>query len=339
MEFDKPVVLLSDISEIMSPFESGRILEAKYLGGVPNVTYRVITERSRLAIRICNRGYTSAAHLDAEVAILRYLRAAGFREAPAPVIGKNGEYLQTWRGYPILATTLIDGRTGDQVRITPALCRDVGSKVASMQLQLSACTLALPDGETFRRRGERLLRSLPQTSTALGWTVDIHAIQDQWQRAVARMDSSHDKLRSGIVHTDVWPPNIICDHESVVGVIDFDDWAEGPVFIDIAACLVEFPMYKSLRFDAGLATELFAGYFCAGGILDAAERELLLDAMEATCVSWLACNAMHRIQFDESLIYLQKLDLFRDPSKRSIFEEQLNRCIDAASFIAAKAKS
>src|SRR5437660_1195352 len=111
MVFDKPVVFLKDIPEIMSVYSLGSVVAAKYLGGIPNVTYRVITPHARLAVRICNKGYTSPEHLNTEIEILQHLTSAGYKESPRVITGNNGSVVQNWKGYPTFAMQLIEGET------------------------------------------------------------------------------------------------------------------------------------------------------------------------------------------------------------------------------------
>ncbi len=330
MYFDKPVVFKKDIPEIISSFNVGNVLEAKYLGGVPNVTYRVITPTNSLAIRICNHGYTSKLHLKTEVALLEYLDEKGFSLAPIPVRAADGEYLQEWRGYNVFAMKLIDGIPGDRVKLNGKLCFDVGQALASLKQKMLFYEGYIPDGETYDERGFRLLRLLPETARFMGWTIDVESIVKQWHISSNIIEGHRKDLDYGIIHTDVWPPNIICKGDQVVGIVDFDDWACGPAVIDLAASLVEFPWFNSLDFNESFATELFRGYFLNGGKLSLLEQDLLIVGMELACASWLSCNALHRIQFEESEIYLKKLQLLGDKRKREALDERLRTCINQA---------
>lgn len=330
MKFDKPVVLLEDIPEILSMYGPGPVLETKYLGGVPNVTYRVITPSSKLAIRICNHGYTSIEHLETEIELLSYLHAAGFEESPIPVYGTNGMMIQNWRGYRTFAMKLIEGVPGDRSPITSELCFDVGRTVAQMQKLLRNYARPLPDGESYTQRSLRLLEMLPITSKTMGWRIDFDAVLKQWNRASEDILRHSRKMSHGVIHTDIWPPNVICADNKIVGVVDFDDWSYGASFIDPVAALTEFPMFNRLEFNEDLAYALLKGYFAYGGRLSDVEHRLLLVGMETLCASWLACNALHRIQFEESAIYVKKLELLRDSNKRKALSAQIDRCINAA---------
>lgn len=330
MHFDKPVVFLKDIPSILSSYNFGVLLEAKYLGGVPNVTYRVISPEAKLAVRICNHGYTSIEHLKSEVQLLEYLQQCGFAESPVPVKGKDGEYIQNWHGYRVFAMQLIEGIPGDRVTISSRICHDVGRVIANMGKFLLGFQKNIPEGETYIDRGMRLLNLLPETSRIMGWNIDIDKIIDQWKTACSTLKSFNNTINYSVIHTDVWPPNILCKDEKVVGVVDFDDWAYGPILMDLSASLVEFPWFNCMDFNDDLAFELFKGYFKHGGRLTEQERLLLPIGMEMASASWLSCNALHRIQFEESEIYLEKLNLLRNPQARKELLKRIFKCIDEA---------
>lgn len=331
IKFDKPVVFLKDIHEIMLSYDLGPVVEAKYLGGVPNVTYRVITPITRLAVRICNHGYTSIDHLDFEIRLLEFLHSVGFSESPIPIRGKNGKNLQKWRGYRVVATQLIDGLPGESVEISNEISFDVGRVISQLQKSFNSFRGEIPRGETYIERGERLLNRLPETTSMMGWKIDVDIVIEQWNIACNTIEQSRDRISYGLIHTDVWPPNILCKGNKVVGVVDFDDWAYGPTLIDVAAPLVEFPWFYKLDFDENLAKSFFRGFFANGGVLNSHEKELLIVGMELACASWLSCNALHQIQLEESEIYLKKLQLLRDNDKRKMLLRKIDNCITEAT--------
>lgn len=330
MKFDKPIVLSDDISEIMRLYSLGGILESSYLGGVPNVTYKVVTNSGAYAVRITNHGYTSVEHLKIEVELLRHLAKRSFAESPRLTLGVDGEAIQSWRGYRVLVTEFISGTPGDRVKITADLCHDVGRVVASLKKHLSAFTGKVPEEETFVRRGKRLLSILPATTQNLGWEIDVGSILDQWKYATHKFDEYKDLLQFSVLHSDVWPPNIICESNRIIGVVDFDDWCYGPTIIDVCGPIVEFPMISSNVLNDDLCIAFFLGYLSNGGTISDVEENLIVYGMEMTCISWLACNALHKVQFDESEIYLKKLNYLRNETSRKQLSADIMTCIHIA---------
>lgn len=330
MEFDKPKIQPNVIPELAATYDTTQVLEFEYLGGVPNVTYRVKTQSQHLAIRVSNHGYTSPDHLISEIKILHHLQSVGFEKSPKLVRGINGDFLQEWNGYPVCATNYIPGFSGDKVEITPQLCNDVGYNVANMQKALLLFKETTPSSETLSKRGMLMMTHFPRRAKKIGWNIKFDTITDQWSKADKILLSFQSELPQQVIHSDVWPPNIICTDSRVNGIVDFDDWCFGPAIIDICAPLIEFPMYYTEDFNEELAFQLLKGYFRGGGNISKLEKELIVTGMEVGCAMWLACNALHEVSFEESETYIYKLELFGNKNSREKFTRNLNRIIEDA---------
>lgn len=331
MEFDKPKVPPGMVPEIVAAFDAGNVLEIEYLGGVPNVTYRVLTNNQHLAVRISNHGYTSPDHLKSELDILQHLQSIGFEKSPCLIPGINGNYLQGWMGYPVCATKYIAGLPGDKVDITPQLCYEVGYYVAKMQIALSFYRGSTPKSESLSERGMLMMKYFHRRAKKVGWKIDFDTIVKQWMKADKLLLSHRKELPEQIIHSDVWPPNIICAENKINGIVDFDDWCFGPAIMDVCAPLIEFPMYYTKNFNEELAFQLLKGYIKAKGKISRPEQELIITGMEVGCAMWLACNALHEVSFEESETYVYKLALFADQTSRMKFYKKINEIINAAS--------
>lgn len=333
MLFEKPIVSPKNILEIMRFYSVGDVLECKYLGGVPNVTYRVKTREQDLTVRISNHGYTSFEHLELEIEILQHLKNVGYSESPRLIAGKNGEIIQEWNKYWLIATEYITGETVDRVEITESLCEDVGRAVATLQRALAAFKKPIPQPHTFIARGTRLIELLPETVRRLGWQLDYRSLIKEWERACGCFEASRDSLPYGILHADVWPPNVICEGERIVGVIDFDDWCYGPRVIDFCAPLIEFAMFNTTVMNEDLAIAFLQGYFGNGGAISESEEDLIIEAIEMVCASWLACNALHEITFEESKVYLNRLELLQNSHTREVMASDIRQLLDIVQKI------
>lgn len=324
MEFDKPTVLPEDLPTLASLFSSGDVLEIEYLGGVPNVTYKVITNPKKMAIRVSNHGYTSIEHLKTEIEILKHLENSEFQKSPKLIRGLDGNCVQYWKGYPVCATEYIPGIPGDKTPITSELCHDVGFNLSLMQKSLSSFPRTPGSGMTLSERGEMMLMNFSRRAKRIGWSLDFEKIINQWQFADKVLLSRESEIPHQILHSDIWPPNIISDGDSVAGIIDFDDWCYGPAMIDLCAPLIEFPMFYSNEFNERFALELLKGYFKGGGTISPVEQELIIYGLEVGCAMWLACNALHEVSYEESEIYVYKLDLLSNSNTRNSLIEMIN---------------
>lgn len=330
MYFDKPHVAPNDILEIAKTYDLGSVVNVEYLGGVPNVTYKVIAEKKCLALRVGNRGYTSSTHLELEVKILDHLEKVGFAESPRVIRTATGKKIHYWQGYPILATDYIDGITADNVQVNRSLCFDIGRVVASLQHSLISFRTEVPASETFLSRISQMVGAFPDSVKKLGWKVDTSKVLSQWKEAEISYLHLTKSMTHNVVHTDIWPPNVILIDNQVKGVVDFDDWAYGPTVIDICAPLVEFPMENDTNMNPDFAISILLGFLRNGGPLEILKEDILACSMELLCISWLSCNAIHQVSFMESTPYIHKLEFLRDKYKRKNFEFDLKQLIRAA---------
>ncbi|MGI5148633.1 hypothetical protein ACQEVC_20010 [Plantactinospora sp. CA-294935] len=68
MNFADRTIRSGEIREIAAFYGMAEPLDTEYLGGIPNVTYRVASTDLALATRICNSGYASPERLRCELA-------------------------------------------------------------------------------------------------------------------------------------------------------------------------------------------------------------------------------------------------------------------------------
>jgi homoserine kinase type II len=314
MRFDRPVLGDADLPAVLAGYDVGEPAGCEYLGGIPNVTYSVRTQRGRYAVRVCNNGYTSVPHLDCEVRALVHLHRHGFHLAPRPVPGLDGRLVQRWRGYRVLVTEFIDGTSADKLTIDAAVCAGVGAAVAGLNRALSGFEHRLPASESFRARSLRLF----EQAGAGGWPLDWPAAVAQWQRAMAELEAAPGFVPVAI-HSDIWPPNVICRGGHVVGIVDFDDLAVGPVQLELAAVLTEFACTAGPDLDEDLAAAVLRGFTAAGGALGPGEHRLLVAGIEASCASWLGANVLHGVPYEQSLALVRVLHrLAGEPGRREL---------------------
>jgi homoserine kinase type II len=327
MQFDKPIVLPSDISVIMSSYPFGKVLACQEMGGLPNTTYKVVTEQKETAVRIYGRGQSSLEHIDLELKVLQHLARLDF-ESPRLLAGRNSRFLQQWKGYRVCVTEFIPGVTADKIALTPELVYDVGRLVASFQKAMASFkTDVIPEGGTVLARGLGGLASLDTVLSQRGWEMDISDVIPQWQRASEPFVSHDVALDSNVIHADIWPPNVICEGARAVGLVDFDDCLFGATFIDVAITLLEFAMFQDFVVDEELTVAFFAGYFRHGGRLSALEEGLIVNAIEIMYVIWLAYYVAQSPHFEEAEKYLRQLNLLADDAFRGRLGAEVVRCI------------
>jgi Ser/Thr protein kinase RdoA (MazF antagonist) len=221
--------------------------------------------------------------------------------------------------------------TADKIVLTPELVFDVGRLVASFEKAMALFeTDVIPDGGTVIARGLDGLASLDAVLSRRCWEMDIGDVIPQWQRASEPFVSNYVELDSNVIHADIWPPNVICEGATVVGLVDFDDCLYGATFIDVAITLLEFSMFQDFVVDEELAVALLAGYFQHGGMLSALEEDLIVNAIEMMYVIWLAYYVSQSPYFEEAEKYLHRLNLLSDDAFRRRLRVDVERCIHKA---------
>lgn len=331
MTFQRPIVNSQDIPTIMKAYPFGNVIHSEYIGGVPNVTYKVVVPEGVFAVRVSNHGYTSFEHLELEVALLQHLTNLGFQESPRLIAGSNGEILQRWNDYWVRAAKFIPGDTGDTVEINSVLCRDVGKVVASLQRALDLFNPGrILEHETFIERAENLFSEFPAILSERGWALDTDTVVPQWKRSSEEFMRYANELKTNIIHADIWPPNVICERGAIIGLIDFDDWCHGASIIDLCAALSEFPAFMTVTMNEGFALALIQGYLSNGGTITELEEHLIADGIEMVFATWFACNVIQNPNFSESEIYLRKLESLKDDASKENLRADFHRLVKMA---------
>lgn len=324
MEFDKPVVSPNDLKVVMQAYPFGEISAGINMGGIPNTTYKIIAQNRLLAVRIYSRGQSSLEHIEFELKVLEHLRIQGFR-APRPVKGRNGEFLQRWQGYWVCASDFIPGVTADSVTLTPNLCFQIGELIYDLQYAISSFDDAeVPKNEIFFKRAEQAVMSLESSLKKRGWAMDIENVHKQFEQAMNQFKIYEAFLTNTVLHGDAWPPNILVNEGTIVGLIDFDDCSYGPNIFDLIIPLMECGMYSGVIVDEAILSELLRGYIHKRQTLSDIEKLLILPGMEICCAMWLVYNIV-QASASEAKVYLNRLDMLNNSFDRKRLSKIISR--------------
>lgn len=332
MKFDKPKVLSKHIPEIISAYPLGGVVECKNLGGIPNNTYKVKTKKKTFVVRIYSIGQSSLDHIKIEIDILKHLTKQKFI-SQHPIAGKNGEILQYWGKYPLLATEFIPGTMAEAKPITPRLAFNIGKLLNEFRKSmLSYKVKAIPEDEKFFIKGNYVFDSnINKELQKKGWKMDVSEVSKQWKRSTKVLMDNMAKLDVNIIHSDFWPPNIKVKGDEIVGLMDFDDWSYGPTFFDLVVAFIEVPMLGGAEINKQIAVSLFRGYFQTGGKLTSLEKQLFADAIEMYCALFLVYNIVQADEFEEADVYLRRLKIFLDKDADKKFREDIASYMKEAS--------
>jgi Ser/Thr protein kinase RdoA (MazF antagonist) len=320
--FRRPRVYDDQLPEIASLFDAKYRQQQPPMGGLPNVTFKAWRSDCALAIRVCNDDYTTRQHLRFELDVLRYLHDLGFSKSPVVVAGMDGQELQSWHGYSVIATRFIEGPSLEMVPRSSSLLAAVGETTAELAIALRKMRPKAQEAETYRFRTERLLRRMGSIIEHVGWPVDVRFLWEVWGRKIDVLLQGKGLDELVVAHTDIWPPNILMS-ESGLLIVDFDDVALATPLLDLASALSEFAIEDSGTLDLASAAPLMGGYVRENG-----ERLANSDFNELTAgiccsyITWLACDSCHSLDFHHSQRYYQRLvRLLDDNASRRLYAD------------------
>jgi Ser/Thr protein kinase RdoA (MazF antagonist) len=336
IEVDSVPKKILDDALTLYPFGEMEHFEA--LSGATNKTFKVTTSITVIVLRFYNRSYSDLAHVEFEMQVLAYLERVGF-PAPRVLAGTNGELIQKWDELLICACALIEGVPANSIPLTPAHLFSVGQRVATLQQTWATFESPfLPPIYLYLDMNRKAADMVGVHLRHRGLSVDPDALITQWEQASQRLRHRVDLLPMGMVHGDLWPPNVMIQGEEAVAILDFESCYYGPKVIDVALGLMEFSMFHGATMHEELAIAFLRGFFEAGGTLLPDEQAVMVDVMELGCAMWGTYEVIQSTPLIEGEAYLARLEKFRDPVSRKQFEEDLGRYISVARDMAEPSK-
>lgn len=132
MYFEKPVISEEDILEVLKLYIKD--IPASYMisnmGGIPNSNYHFQSENIDIAIKIYSKGQSSVEHIEKEVAFIDYMQKSGVKTLTL-VPGRDGNYLQFWKGYPVTCSEYITGKLLSDIIVDDSIASLVGAYTAT----------------------------------------------------------------------------------------------------------------------------------------------------------------------------------------------------------------
>lgn len=329
MQFEKASCTPRDIAQIASLYPSGKHISSEDVSGVPNTTFKVRTENRRFMIRIYGKGQSSLEHINLEHKLLHFLEEKMF-PSPRLIIGIDGKALQIWNGFYVCAFSYINGTTADRIKITTDIAYSVGAVVALFRKVVAGFPAdAIPKRENLFERGKFAFDSVQDALQQKSWKFDLAVVEEQ--RKNAQKELNVGVQYDGLLHADTWPPNVICDAERVVGILDFDDCCYGPAIVDIAIPLQEFVIFQDAAMRNSLAVAFFSGFVDSNGVLPRAHLRLFVPAMEFMCAVWFAYNIIQSPLKEDAELYFNRLKLLKGGKYRKELTDFINKAFRVAN--------
>lgn len=318
------------LADVLTLYPFGDLDRFESFSGLTNKTFKVTTSTTVIVLRFYSRDYSDLAHIEFEMKVLAHLERIGF-PVPSVLPGNNGEQIQTWEGLIICAFALIEGVPANSVPLKPAHLFSVGRRVAELRAAWVGFEPPfLPPIFLYLDYNRSAADELAVHLSRRGLLVDPDAMLTQWEQASHQLKQQRDLLPMGMVHGDLWPPNVMLQGEEAVAILDFEACYYGPRIIDVTLGLMEFSMYHGAIMDEKLAIAFLCGFFEAGGNLLTEEQAVMVDVMELGCAMWGTYEVIQPTPLVEGEAYLARLEMFRDPVSRKQFKDNLGQYISVA---------
>lgn len=276
------------LAELVAAYDVGTLVSAKGIAeGVSNSNWLIETERpggggGRFILTLYERRIDRA-ELPFFLALLDHLAARGCA-VPATIHARDGA---SWREVDGKAAALIEFLPGvSPSSPTPAQAQAVGAALAKVHLAARDFPLSRADRlgpasshANLRALGAGALRGIdPALAAALDWGAEV---VERWPR----------DLPASIIHSDLFPDNVLMLGERVTGLIDFYFACNGMMAYDLAVTHAAWTFTKGgLDHLPAAGAALLEGYDSVRP-LSGEERAALPLLAQGACLRFTASRA------------------------------------------------
>ena len=272
-----------DFAGLVAEYDVGELVSAKGIAeGVSNSNWLIETTRGRYILTMYERRIDTS-QLPFFLGLLDHLARSGCA-VPATIHDRHGASHRELEGKAVALIEFLPGVS--PTRPTPSQAEAVGSALARVHLA----------GQSF---GERRINDLaPKNTAAILRSCDpakladideqLSGIAERADRLVARWPQS---LPCSIIHSDLFPDNVLMLDGSVSGMIDFYFAAFDMMAYDLAVTHAAWCFDSDGRtFDQAVGKAIIQGYEAIRP-LTLEEREALPLLAEGACLRFVASRA------------------------------------------------
>lgn len=304
------------LAELISAYDVGGLVSAKVIAeGISNSNWIVETDGgdrgSRFILTLYERRIDTA-ELPFFLALLDHLAARGCA-VPATIHDRNGASLRTVDGK---AAALIEFLPGVSPSLpSPAQAKAVGAALAKVHLA----------GHDFpHSRRDRLDPATNRETVTRCGRAQMAAIDEALPLAIDWADEVADRWPSGlplsIIHSDLFPDNVLMLGDRVTGLIDFYFACNGMMAYDLAVTHAAWAFDKSGgRLLPNIGGALVEGYESVRP-LGAEERAALPLLAEGACLrftasraeDWLETPSGAQVTRKDPMEFMRRWQFYRD---------------------------
>lgn len=270
-----------DLARLIGEYDVGDLVSAKGIAeGVSNSNWLVETTRGRFILTMYERRIDTA-QLPFFLGLLDHLAAKGCA-VPATIHDREGAAFRRIGGKEVALIEFLPGVSPSKP--SPAQARSAGAALARVHLAAQdfggerANDLAPPDTLAILERcGEAALETIdPALPAILPLARDLVA---QWPKG----------LPGSIIHSDLFPDNVLMLGDEVTGMIDFYFACNDAMAYDLAVTHAAW-CFPGGEYDPALGHAVVAGYQSLRELSDA-ERSALPLLAKGACLRFIASRA------------------------------------------------
>jgi homoserine kinase type II len=235
--------------------------------GVENTNYKLETDQGHFILTIYEKR-VDPADLPFFINLKTHLAEQGY-PCPTPVRANDGHVLQNIQGKSMAIVSFLNGTFTASPE--PPHCHAAGAVLADMHLKSAHFDMQRPNAlgkQAWRPLIEQIKDDVAHTDHS-----DQMPQVENWLTGIEQ--NWPDRLPQGVIHGDLFPDNVLFDHTTITGVIDFYFACQDMLAYDLAVMINAWCFDQPQRFNPDKAKALITGYTSNRSLQDD-EREAML---------------------------------------------------------------
>lgn len=242
----------AELQSFLSRYEIGDLVAKTAIAeGVENTNYKIETTTGAFILTLFEKR-TDERDLPFFMALTDHLSQKNL-PVPAPIVQKSGTFFSPLHDRPAVIIEYLPGKP--EMDPQPLHCEQAGQVLAEMHLGVKELPLFRTNAlsfagwaKLFEACEERADECAPGLGASIKTTLD--QISKEWPKDLPR----------GIVHTDMFPDNVLFDQNAISGVIDFYFAATDIFAFDLAVTVNAWCFSDDGTFKADNALALMESY-------------------------------------------------------------------------------
>ena len=241
--------------------------------GVENTNYKLETDQGHFILTIYEKR-VDPADLPFFINLKTHLAEQGY-PCPTPVRANDGHVLQNIQGKSMAIVSFLNGTFTASPE--PPHCHAAGAVLADMHLKSAHFDMQRPNAlgkQAWRPLIEQIKDDVAHTDHS-----DQMPQIENWLTGIEQ--NWPDRLPQGVIHGDLFPDNVLFDHTTISGVIDFYFACQDMLAYDLAVMINAWCFDQPQRFNPDKAKALVTGYTSNRSLQDDERKAMLVLARGA----------------------------------------------------------